>query len=96
MARSKYWGIPVAREVKEGVLINVRLDKMFVVTRYASGKETRLKVFHPGDILDEREKTLEQKFKKTIKQCTRAKEKIFLTPEVRNYLSRMETRMLKR
>lgn len=93
MARRKYWGITVAKDIEDGVIVSIRLDQMFVITQKLSGKKTDLRVFHPSDILDEKEKTLEKKFKRYVANYT--DQRIMITPEVKNYLSKMEKRLRK-
>lgn len=91
MARSKYCGITVAKEIKEGVLVSMRIDKKFVVSKKTSGKKSVLHVFNPGDILDVGERTLEKNFKKYLANYT--DKKINITPEVKVYLSNMQARL---
>lgn len=93
MARVKYWGLPVVRDTESGVLISMRLDKMFVITKKAGTKEEKIALFHPADILDEKEKSLEKKFKKYVAGYT--DERLHITPDVKIYLSKMEQRLKK-
>lgn len=91
MARVKYWGITVVREIETGVLVSMRMDGKFAISKKTSGKNNVLHVFHPGDILDVGERTLEKNFKKYLSNYT--DEKINITPDVKFYLSKMEARL---
>mgnify|MGYP006939888617 CR=1 FL=1 len=93
MARVKYWGLTVVRDIEEGILVSMRIDEKFLISKITKETSTELQVFHPSDILEERENTLEKKFKKYVSNYT--KERIRITPDVKRYLSRMAARLKK-
>lgn len=91
MARVKYWGITVVRDIEEGILVSMRFDEKFVINKKTSGKNNVLHVFNPGDILDAGERTLEKNFKKYLSNYT--DEKVNITQDVKVRLSKMEKRL---
>lgn len=93
MARVKYWGLTVVRDIEEGILVSMRIDEKFLISKITKETSSELQVFHPSDILEERENTLEKKFKKYVSNYT--KERIRITPDVKRYLSRMAARLKK-
>lgn len=93
MARRKYWGLTVVKDIDEGVLVSMRMDGKFAITKKEVGKESVLHVFQPGDIFDSGEKTLEKSFKRYIANYT--DERVNITPEVRFYVMKMEARYKK-
>lgn len=91
MARVKYWGLTVVKDIPEGILVSMRSDGKFVINQKTSGKNNVLHVFNPGDILDAGEKTLEKNFKKYISHYT--DERVYITPDVKDRLIAMQKRL---
>ena len=94
MAYVKHWGIRVLKDIPTGIIITYRLDDKFIVTKKVENREEKtLKIFSPGEILDEDGKTIEKKFKKLLSKIT--KEKFTITPLVADELMAIEKRMNK-
>lgn len=93
MARIKYWGLTVARDIDEGVLVSMRVDGKFAITKKGAEKKEVLHVFQPEDIFNAGEKTLEKNFKRYIADFT--DEIITITPDIRFSVMQMEARYKK-